>query len=314
MNKNDYYEELNIALEKCNRECISLLNSPEYRLGTQVIKLEQMVRKLDIKGFVQLVKNLKVRKKVNKEFIDITSTADLAASYYGQSSIADIQGKKVVVYTCVIGNYDNIASPYVITPNVDYIIFSDNDVQVPGWRTVKVSLPYKGIDNPTLVNRYIKMHPLEVLPEYDYVMYVDGKVHIISDISSLFDACINKTGIAMHRHVSRNNIYNEIKACIVYGKGNPEKLNEQATKYQQEGFPDDYGLLEATIIVYDIKNHNQYMICNSWWDEFTRSESFRDQISLPYVLWKLGYKITDVGNLGMNLYKNPKFRIATTHK
>ena len=34
----------------------------------------------------------------------------------------------------------------------------------------------------------------------------------------------------------------------------------------------------------------------------------RDQLIFPYILWKMNYKIDDVGSLGNNEYRDPKFK------
>jgi hypothetical protein len=44
-----------------------------------------------------------------------------------------------------------------------------------------------------------------------------------------------------------------------------------------------------------------------WWKEFIEY-SKRDQISLPYVLWKNGIKINDVNELGKDLSTNYAFQ------
>ena len=156
------------------------------------------------------------------------------------------------------------------------------------------------------------MHPFEIFPEYDYAVYVDGNVCVTSDISALISAADEgKTGFAMHQHVLRECIYDETEACILYGKGNSKKLKEQIVRYRKEGFPTKYGMLEATIIIFNLHSKECQMLMSDWWDEFIRSGSKRDQIALPYVLWKKGYKISDVGCLGKNVYKNPKFQVLS---
>ena len=51
-------------------------------------------------------------------------------------------------------------------------------------------------------------------------------------------------------------------------------------------------------------------LLEKWWNEFYMSESLRDQLSLPYVLWKNGYSIDQVGTLGNNVYDNTKLQIT----
>lgn len=80
-------------------------------------------------------------------------------------------------------------------------------------------------------------------------------------------------------------------------------------EYLQQGFPKKFGMLEATIIVTDLKNPVAKKILDDWWKEFISTKSLRDQISLQYVVWKNNFRIDDIGVLGNNLYKNPKFRV-----
>ena len=76
---------------------------------------------------------------------------------------------------------------------------------------------------------------------------------------------------------------------------------------KKEGFPERFGLYEATVIVYDLNNPNAKEIAHKWWDMYFKSEANRDQIFFPYILWKTGFTIEDVGDLGNNIWENPKF-------
>jgi hypothetical protein len=51
-----------------------------------------------------------------------------------------------------------------------------------------------------------------------------------------------------------------------------------------------------------------------WWDEFERSNSGRDQLSLPYVLWKNNKCIEDIGELGNNILKDNRIDIRNHSK
>ena len=153
------------------------------------------------------------------------------------------------------------------------------------------------------------MHPKELFENYDYTIYIDGNIRIISDISNFVRCTNEKTGLAFHRHYARNCVYREKEACKLYKKGNESKLQQQIQRYKDNGFPKEYGLLECNVIVTDLKNLNAINILNNWWDEFYLSESKRDQISLPYILWKLNYKMDDIGSLGNNVRENMKLEI-----
>ena len=222
----------------------------------------------------------------------------------------DFSKKRIAIYTCITGKYDDILEPFFVSPNVDYIVFTDSDIKTNIW--IKKSIPeqLKNMNN-AMINRYIKLHPYEILDEYDYVMYIDGNVHILDDVLGMFNSLNLDYGIAMHTHYLRNDVYDEAKSCIKFKKGNKSFIIKQMRKYKENGFPEQYGLLEATIIVSDVHNSMSKDIFDCWWNELVESQSMRDQLSLPYVLWKKNIKIDKIGTLGDNEYANTNFFIIS---
>ena len=105
-------------------------------------------------------------------------------------------------------------------------------------------------------------------------------------------------------------MYDEAEVCVSIGKGNPEKIKAQCQRYREEGFPSHFGLLEANVVAVDLNNAVALDILECWWLELLRSGSGRDQLALPYVLWRLGLSVSDVGCLGPNSFRNPKLRFV----
>jgi hypothetical protein len=89
------------------------------------------------------------------------------------------------------------------------------------------------------------------------------------------------------KHSSRKSVTEEIRACCIQKKENPNILNNQYKSYISEGFNDNC-LFENSCL---IRKNNSIVkdINNLWWSEYQKW-SCRDQISLPYVFWKLDYK------------------------
>lgn len=222
--------------------------------------------------------------------------------------------KKIAVYTCVVGGYDKVSDPTIINENIDYFIFSDRNIQSRIWNQISIPSKLLELGNNTLINRYLKFHPQELFDGYDYVIYVDGNVQVSSDITPLLKYTENRLGVAFHSHGYRDSIYDEVEVLIkVVKRGDPDKLTKQIAGYRQEGFPDNYGLPEATIILTDLSNNMAITFFTQWWEEFLKSQSLRDQIALPYVLWKNGIATSEVTLLGNNLRNSSKFMVAT-HK
>lgn len=217
------------------------------------------------------------------------------------------QRPKIAVYSCIVGDYDKVIEPNFEFKNVDYILFTDEKIKSEKWKVLPVPDNCKQ-KSSVLTNRYIKMHPYEIFgEEYEYSIYIDGNIKVVGDVTPM-TYVVEKLGLALHRHSMRDDIRKEVYACISQKKGNKQKLLEQLNDYKRGGFPKRFGMLECNVIVARLDNDKAREILNDWWKEFIRSGSMRDQISLPYVIWKKGYTIDDIGNLGYNVYRNPKLR------
>ena len=297
-------EEYLKKIEELNLENIELKQSKEYRIGKDIIKFKKMLKKFQLITIIT--------KKINRKKVDkLNIHGELENNFKYDKSLEKKEKPKIVVYTCITGRYDKLVSPFLKFNNIDYIAFTDNkeeDNKI--WKIKDIPDNIKKIEDNVLINRYIKFHPQELFKgKYDYSIYIDGNIKVISDLTPLVYAVNPKTGMALHRHRFRNCIYNEVEVCRLIKKGNYNKMKKQINKYREEGFPKAFGLYECNVIVCDLNNKNSETITTSWWDNFLNSESYRDQIILPYVVWKNGFEFDDIGSLGNNVYKNPKIRM-----
>lgn len=286
-------------LEQLQREYFSIESSTEYRIGTKFKNLANAIRKHQLREYLQ--KEWIYRK--NKKYSVPLTYSEFEYGEYPEKET------KIAVYSCITGGYDNIIEPFFSIDGVDYIMFTDNKkISTDKWQIVPIPKDIAKLKNNLLINRYIKMHPNIVGTQYDYSLYIDGNICVVSNIRNMINAINPKTGFALHGHISRDCIYDEIQVCKNMKKGNIEKLIEQANRYQTAGFPRHYGLLEATVILTDLHNPIALDLQNKWWHEFLNSESRRDQIALPYILWQNKIPITYMNGLGCPVQRNPKFR------
>lgn len=299
------------SLENLNLKYIDLLNSKELRVGKNISSIKKSIRERKLSKFFSLIRKKYYQRKIDKKFNVNLPKENLSEDLrIKNTKHEDINGK-VAIYSCITGGYDDVIEPIFKNDGFDFYIFSDKQIVSNTWKYRSLPNEVRNLDN-VLINRYVKMHPFDLFDDYDFAVYVDGNVCIASDISPLIKTSkVAKTGFSMHNHVLRDCIYDEAEICKMYGKGNSLKLDSQIKRYKDEGFPLNYGLLEATIIFFDLNSNNCKRIMNNWWNEFMNSGSYRDQVALPYVLWKNGYVIRDVGKLGENLYRNPKFHVIS---
>lgn len=297
------YDNLIEKIEELNLEIINLKKSQEYQKGKDLIKLKSMIKTFN---FGEIFSKFVNRKKILK----LNAHEEMENDF--KFNLTSNERPKIVVYTSILGGYDELKEPLLKLDNIDYVAFLEEKVDYETqWNIKRIPENIKKFENNTLINRYIKFHPSEIFKDdiYDYAIYIDGNIKVISDLTSMTYSINKDIGISLHRHQFRDCIYNEIEACRLLKKGNYKFLKEQVEKYKKEGFPNNYGMLEGTIIVSDLKSEKAINLLNDWWEEFKNSESLRDQIALPYVLWKNNIKIEEVAKLGNNLYKNPKVRV-----
>jgi len=300
------------ALEEINSEYIRLneYESKEARLGRH---LTQFCKSFPF-HLLRWAKTILANRSLRKKNDSISSYVSPEDFFY--ASPDPVTDKKGVVYTCITGGYDTPFEPVYKSDALDYVLFTDKTDE-PAADSVWQRRSIDGLEikaGSNLANRYYKFHPHEFFSDYDYSIYIDGNVQVISDLTGLYRvAGQSPAGIAMHRHFARKCIYQEAKWCEYNKRGNQENIQRQMSLYRQEGFPENFGLCEATVIVADLKNQTSEKLMNAWWDEFCRAQAGRDQLAFPYILWKNGYSTDDIGSLGNDEYHNPKFRI-NAHK
>lgn len=332
MTENDYCE----IIEKLNLDYLRLKDSAEFfevekrkeRAGMSKRELAEKIAKHALHG-----KDRKILAQINRAHEENGFTVE----------VDKIPEGKLVVYTCVTGGYDGLKTPMM--PG-EYVVFGTEGEgwktravpeavrtavaeRVEGRMKDGAAERVKGQmrngaaervreesmrNNKTnvLVNRYIKLHPFEMFGgEYDYAIYVDGNIQPVSDLRRMLPEVLNENGLALHRHRERDSVFDEVEACRIYKRGEYAAMKKQMGRYKGEGLTEveakEVGLFECNVIAVDLHNEKMKQIMDAWWEEFLTSGSFRDQIALPYVLWKMS--VGKIGDLGRNVYRNPMIRV-----
>ena len=213
---------------------------------------------------------------------------------------------KIAVYTAVFGNYESIHEPDILPDNIDYFIFTD--VEIPKqsrWKKRECEF-LEGLSSAEK-NRYVKMHPHLFFPEYEYSIYVDGSVQILSDLTPLTKR-IGRLGFSMHMHSARNSVYDELKAAKITRRITDTSYDKCVDFFRLQGVPDNNGLAECGVIARSHMDSCCIKIMEEWWQAYKEIIN-RDQICLSYVLYTNKVNIDEINLLGSNIYNNPLFKI-----
>ena len=215
--------------------------------------------------------------------------------------------KSLVIYTAIIGDYDDLKEPQYID-NAHYVCYTDQkNIKSNTWEIRYIDeVPKK--DRAVVVRKY-KTLPHLFFPEYDTSIWIDASFQIkgsLIDIMKKYQKCSN---MLLLPHYERFCIYDEAAYCMVINRGNKTEILSQIKKYLEEKYPENNGLLAGGFIVRNHMESNVRKLMKLWYSEI-ENNSKRDQISLPYVIWKQSF-IYDLINIR---YNNNAWFINKRHK
>ena len=202
--------------------------------------------------------------------------------------IEDYVDKKIVVYTCISGGYDNLKEVVNTESNIRYICFTDQDIQSETWEVRRIP-EFLNYLEQTKRARCLKILPNLFLEEYEFSVWVDGNIQVIGDINKLVEEN-KKFYFSIPKHPDRICVYEESRAVISLKKDTEEIVNSQIKKYKDLEYPENYGLVQSNVIIREHNNENCVKIGQGWWDELLLN-SKRDQLSFNFSIWKKDYKI-----------------------
>ena len=192
--------------------------------------------------------------------------------------------KKFVIYTAIVGAYDDVIQPLVVDNDFDYVLFSDciKEKKVGVWNVRPIDYT-----NPTQtkIARYVKTHPHTLLPEYECSVWIDASVIIKSDylynrVKSLY---ADKVAISSLKHPDRDCIYDEAVAVVMYNFESEEMVLKWVNYLHKNHYPEHNGLCE-TRVLYRSQSEALSRFNEQWW-KYIEDYSRRDQLSFNFVLW-----------------------------
>jgi hypothetical protein len=194
--------------------------------------------------------------------------------------------KRCVVYTAITRRYDDLRPPGVIDPELDYIVFADDQLPNPPHPWLRIGISDQHGEG-SLASRFCKTHPHVFLPGYAISTWVDGAFQLRSLTADAMETVIRTGPIAFFPHPERSCAYDEATAVNALGLDSPENVDVVVGRLDAHGFPRRAGLVEAGFIIRDHHDNRVVQAMEEWW-EMIRNGSRRDQVSVNFVLWKQG--------------------------
>ena len=140
------------------------------------------------------------------------------------------------------------------------------------------------------------------------MFWLDANIVIGNDLSPLVQG--KEGALFMTRHPMRTCVYEEGKACESARKDSAEVLRRHIDAYKKAGMPANFGLWENNFFLVNPKAKEAKTVFAQWWEEYCQY-SRRDQISLPYVFYRNGYRPQHLFPDGRNVHSWPAVYFLT---
>ena len=192
---------------------------------------------------------------------------------------------KIAIITALCGDREKLCNPPVIHQNADYFAFVDNKIEGTIWNQKEtlnftIDTRYKNRRNAKIY----KILPFLFVPNYDYYIWHDVSHAVVENPETICTKYMEDNSFGFFKHTARNCVYQEAEELLKLGYDHTENIKRQMASYRNDGYPDNNGLFELSAFV--LKNTKDVQeTCLTWWELICRYAS-RDQLSLPYSLWK----------------------------
>jgi hypothetical protein len=217
---------------------------------------------------------------------------------------------RIIVYTAIFGEIDRLWSVYPLAwGKTPHLLFTDRERREVGlWtdeRPAKLRQGTHTMSTPPIweaqliepewdnrrTARHFKACPHRYI-DADVWIWVDGNVRLLAPPEVIVEQYLGGDDLAIFRHPDRACLFAEAQFCAQHGKDKPAVLQAQTDRYKREGMPRNWGLPETRVV---IRRNTPQMreLGEAWWAEMER-HSVRDQVSIPYVCWKLGIRWKEI--------------------
>ena len=203
------------------------------------------------------------------------------------------------IFTALAGEKSRLLSPTLnaVICGIDYICFTDQPAhKIPSpWQVRPLEIIS---EDPNRNAKQYKLQPHKFMDDYPEVCWMDANFLLKKNPFNLLSP--EDTSPIFGKHFERNCLYQEAEVVKSMGLDPPEVIEQQMTRYRQEGFPENYGMAECGFYVLPQSWPNAWLF-DTWWREVVQG-SRRDQLSFMYSAWRTNIPIKLVENFRNSEY------------
>jgi hypothetical protein len=225
----------------------------------------------------------------------------------GESSLlVDEINKKhdLVIYSACFGDIDDISSFVKCNESfaefADFVLFTDLDVTIDSKINV-IKMP-NNLSGSRMTAKAFKVLPHRLFREYSSSLWIDANMTIsrssIEDIGKLKGHLMTT-----FKHNKRDYVYQEAIECVIRGKDSLINIIGLMTYLYKKNYYKQTPLRQCRWLLRRHNDKSIVLLMENWW-KLIQKYSIRDQLSLPFCIWKGGVKINILSHDKANFYFN----------
>ena len=198
--------------------------------------------------------------------------------------------RKVIVYSCLIGDYDNVTS-FNKQKGYDYILFTDQKINNTNWTIFPIPDSVLNLKVSKIKKqRYMKIMPHKFFKNYDLSLYIDANYEIKGDLD---DYLINTLNPLDHIYIPHlqfgKGIRQALDKAIEKKLDDVSLLNNIKKRYDSKHFLDKTGIVNAGLMIRYHNTEDCIRLMEKWWRE-VRDYSHVDGFAFDYAGYETGVR------------------------
>ena len=209
---------------------------------------------------------------------------------YEYDGVIPKNNRKVIVYSCLIGDYDNV-STFNKQRGFDYILFTDQKINNTNWTIFPIPDEVLKLNVSDIKKqRYMKINPHKFFKNYDLSLYLDANYIIQGDLNDYLINTLNPIDHIFIPHLQfGKGIKQAIKNAIDKKLDNATLLNEVMDRYNKSKVLDKTGIVNAGLIIRKHHTKDCIKLMEKWWEE-VRDYSHVDGFAFDYAGYMTGVR------------------------
>ncbi|MCE7995875.1 MAG: hypothetical protein HEP71_28105 [Roseivirga sp.] len=203
---------------------------------------------------------------------------------------------KVLIYYVVTteSHLEEFISDFAPVSQFDYALFTSVPLHVKPERLEVIHIEERDGLNLRQLSRVAKMNPQKFLDlsSYHYSIYADSNIQVAPDVLSYLD---RSKPVVLFKHNRRNFLLSEI--CYCYYTGKMSFVIMLKTIWQSQSLKFRKGLYQGGLLIRKSNNAIVEKLNSSWYDNYLRLTTDRDQISLAMAVYPLKQQIKVVNQV-----------------